>query len=184
MANNKLSELAVRQAKPSKKQRKLFDGDGLFLLVHPNGSKYWRLKYRSFGKEKLFALGVSPKVSLTTARKEAQRARDIIKQGKDPVQLKRLKALESKTEQQNTFDAIPEDWLNRKTPEWTEKQSFDVRRSLELHVLPDLSDRPINQIDSPELLQVLRKIEDQGKHEAVHRARQRCVAVFRYVITI
>ena len=94
MANNKLSELAVRQAKPSKKQRKLFDGDGLFLLVHPNGSKYWRLKYRSFGKEKLFAIGVYSKVSLTEARKEAKRARDIIKQGKDPVQLKRLKALE------------------------------------------------------------------------------------------
>ena len=92
MASNKLTELGVRQAKPAEKQRKLFDGGGLYLLIHPNSSKYWRLKYRLFGKEKLYSLGVYPEVSLTEAREERNRVRALIRRGIDPAESKRIKA--------------------------------------------------------------------------------------------
>ena len=67
-----------------------------------------------------------------------------------------------------------------KKKEWKEAHSHDVQRALEIHVLPDLANRPIAQIDSTELLAVLKKIEDQGKFEAAHRARQKVDAIFRY----
>ncbi len=67
LPSDKLTELGVRKAKPSSKQKKLTDGRGLFLLLHPNGSKYWSMKYRFMGKEKLLAIGVWPEVSLTEA---------------------------------------------------------------------------------------------------------------------
>lgn len=59
-----LSDTKIRSAKPEDKAYKLTDGKGLFLLVHPNGSKYWRFRYRFSGKEKMLAFGVYPDVSL------------------------------------------------------------------------------------------------------------------------
>lgn len=63
-----LTDIKIRSAKPEAKAYKLTDGDGMFLLIHPNGSKYWRLRYRFGGKEKMLALGVYPEVLLADAR--------------------------------------------------------------------------------------------------------------------
>ena len=84
MPSDKLTELGLRKAKPSSKPKKLSDGGGLFLLLHPSGSKYWRMKYRFMGKEKLLAIGVWPEVSLTEARNKRNEAKLILKSGKDP----------------------------------------------------------------------------------------------------
>ena len=84
MPSDKLTELGVHKAKPGSKPKKFTDGRGLYLLLHPNGSKYWRMKYRFMGKEKLLALGVWPEVSLTEARKKRNEAKLILKSGKDP----------------------------------------------------------------------------------------------------
>jgi len=182
MASNKLTELGVRQAKPAEKQRKLFDGGGLYLLIHPNSSKYWRLKYRLFGKEKLYSLGVYPEVSLTEAREERNRVRALIRRGIDPVESKRIKAQETESEIRNTFGVIAEEWMTRKSIEWSKQHLIDVRISLRLHLLPFLADRPINLINTKELLSILRKLEEAGKYVSALRARQRCDAVFLYAI--
>ena len=79
-ASNKLTELTVRQAKPPGKVRKLSDGGGMHLLLHPNGSKYWRLDYRLSGKQQTLALGVWPNVSLKEAREICDEAKQLIKQ--------------------------------------------------------------------------------------------------------
>ena len=89
MPSDKLTELGVRKAKPSSKQKKLTDGRGLFLLLHPNGSKYWRMKYRFMGKEKLLAIGVWPEVSLIAAREKRNEAKQLLKSGKDPSAAKK-----------------------------------------------------------------------------------------------
>src|SRR5215207_1332675 len=85
MPRDRLSDTKIRQARPGRKPYKLADGCGLFLLVHPNGSRYWRLKYRFTGREKLFAIGVYPEIGLAQARGKALEARQLIRDGKDPV---------------------------------------------------------------------------------------------------
>src|ERR1022692_273357 len=84
-----LSDASARNAKPRTKPYKIADGEGLFLLVMPSGSKYWRLKYFIAGKEKLLALGVYPEISLTDARERRAQARKVLAAGKDPGEVKK-----------------------------------------------------------------------------------------------
>ena len=86
-----LTDAKIRAAKPTDKAYKLTDGAGMFLLVHPNGSRYWRLRYRILGKEKTLALGVYQEVSLSEARTKRDEARKLISEGVDPCEQKRAK---------------------------------------------------------------------------------------------
>ena len=180
MPSDRLTELGIRKSTCGPKQKKMTDGKGLFLLLHPNGSKYWRMKYQFSGKEKTLAFGVWPEVSLTEAREMRNEAKLLLKDGKDPSGVKKSQKLNQKIQNSNTFGSITQEWQLMKKKEWKEAHSHDVQRALEIHVLPDLANRPIAEIDSTELLAVLKKIEDQGKFEAAHRARQKVDAIFRY----
>ena len=108
---NKLTELKIRNAKCTDKQQKLSDGKGMYLLLHPNQSKYWRMKYRFAGREKTLSMGVYPDVTLTDARIVRDDAYRILKSGKDPSFLKRQKKNDTKLEQENTLIAIGKEWL-------------------------------------------------------------------------
>ena len=177
---NKLTELACKKANAVGK--KLTDGNGMYLLVHKNGSKYWRMDYRFEGKRKTMALGVWPETTLTKAREMRDQARILIQDKIDPLeQKKKLDRIRSE-DHQRTFALLTEEWMKRQTSRWTEKHTSDVKRSLENHVFPDLGDRPINEIQRSEVLQVLRKLEGVNKYEATHRARQRIEAVFNFAI--
>ena len=180
MPSDKLTELGVRKAKPSSKPKKFSDGGGLFLLLHPSGSKYWRMKYRFIGKEKLLAFGVWPEVSLTEARKKRNEAKQLLKSGKDPSAAKKNLKASQKVAQSNTFGSVTEEWLEIKQKEWKSPYFDDVKSSIEIHLLPDLSQRPIEDITSSEILSVLKKIEEQGKLEVASRSRQKCGAIFTY----
>ena len=180
MPSDKLTELGVRKAKPSSKPKKFSDGGGLFLLLHPSGSKYWRMKYRFIGKEKLLAFGVWPEVSLTEARKKRNEAKQFLKSGKDPSAAKKNLKLSQRVAQSNTFGSVTEEWLEIKQKEWKSPYFDDVRSSIEIHLLPDLGQRPIEDITSSEILSVLKKIEEQGKLEVASRSRQKCGAIFTY----
>jgi integrase len=170
----------VRKAKPSSKPKKLSDGGGLFLLLHPSGSKYWRMKYRFMGKEKLLAIGVWPEVSLIEAREKRNEAKQLLKSVKDPSAAKKNLKLSQRVAQSNTFGSVTEEWLEIKQKEWKSPYFDDVKRSIEIHLLPDLCQRPIAEITSSEILSVLKKIEEQGKLEAASRSRQKCGAIFTY----
>jgi len=177
---NKLTELACKKANAVGK--KLTDGNGMYLLVHKNGSKYWRMDYRFEGKRKTLALGVWPETTLTKAREMRDQARILMQDKIDPLeQKKKLDRIRSE-DHQRTFALLTEEWMKRQTSRWTEKHTSDVKRSLENHVFPDLGDRPINEIQRSEVLQVLRKLEGVKKYEATHRARQRIEAVFNFAI--
>ena len=179
-STNHLTELVCRKA--STPGKKLSDGQGMYLLVHKNGSKYWRMDFRLSGKRKTLALGVWPEVSLTRARKLREEAREQIHRGIDPLKHKRDQQRKRSASEERTFSVLCEEWMQRQKPRWTEKHAFDVRRALENHVLPDLGHLPIADIDRREVLSVLRVMEGQGKHEAAHRARQRMEAVFNFAI--
>ena len=177
---NKLTELACKKANAVGK--KLTDGNGMYLLVHKNGSKYWRMDYRFEGKRKTLALGVWPETTLTKAREMRDQARILMQDKIDPLeQKKKLDRIRSE-DHQRTFALLTEEWMKRQTSRWTEKHTSDVKRSLENHVFPYLGDRPINEIQRSEVLQVLRKLEGVNKYEATHRARQRIEAVFNFAI--
>ena len=178
-----LTELTIKQAKPGIKQYKLFDGGGMFLLVHPNGSKYWRMKFSFESKSKLASFGVWPDVSLKDAREIRYEAKKKIKEGINPVDEKR-KERQDRLDRANkdrlevkketiTFRKVAEEWHKRQSLQWTEKHTKDVLRSLVYHVYPDLGDRPISDITKQDVIANLRKLESEGKHETCYRVRQR-----------
>src|SRR5687768_5936954 len=113
-----LSDTAVRNAKPKSKPYKMFDGDGLFLLVMPSGSKYWRMKY-FFGKEKTLAFGVYPDVSLSDAREKRSQARKTLAAGKDPGEVRKEAKRNLIQNQENTFEVVAREWLDNFKSKWT-----------------------------------------------------------------
>jgi integrase len=177
-----LSETAVRNAKPKAKPYKIADSGGLFLVVMPNGSKYWRLRYFFDGKEKTLALGVYPDVSLADARERRANAKKHLAAGTDPVEAKKRAKREESLKAANTFEAIALEWYGQRTHEWSPKTSKMVLDRLERHILPKLSDRPIAGIDAPEVLSVLRVVEESGALEMARRVSHIISQVFLYAI--
>ena len=150
---DKLTELSIKQSKSKKQQYKIFDGGGMFLLVHPNGSKYWRMNFKFEGKFKLISFGVWPDVSLREARERRFDAKKKVREGINPIEenreIKKLK-LQAIKENKNkldgntkSFQKVAIEWYKRQATHWTEKHSIDVYNSLKFHVFPDLGNKTI-----------------------------------------
>ncbi|MEJ1960960.1 MAG: integrase arm-type DNA-binding domain-containing protein [Gammaproteobacteria bacterium] len=173
---SELNESRIRAAKPKEKPYKLRDGRGLHLLVTPAGARLWRLRYRHAGRESMVSLGVYPDVPLKLAREQRDEMRKLIAVDVDPAAQRRAE----RAGQANTFKAIADEWI--------EKQKFaaatlDKAEWTFRHLLyPYIGSRPIAAITAPEILGVLRRLEDRGKHETAHRTKQRASQVFRYAI--
>ncbi|MGR2682264.1 tyrosine-type recombinase/integrase [Chromobacterium haemolyticum] len=179
-----LTDAAIKNAKPREdgKHLKLTDGQGLSLWVMPTGAKYWRLKYRINGKEKLLALGVYPEVSLKEARLKRDDARKQIADGDDPAAMRKMDKVIKLAAAANTFEAIALEWHERESHEWSAAHSERVLSAMKNHIFPYIGDRPIHEIRPLELLEVLRKVESAGNIDTTKRLRQRCSAVFRLAI--
>jgi integrase len=176
-----LSDTAVRNAKPKAKPYKMSDGEGLFLLVTPSGSKYWRMKYFYGIKEKLLALGVYPEVSLIDARERRAQARKMVAAGKDPGEAKKEAKRILIEKQVTTFELVGREWYQNRLPTWTQKYARDTLSRLETHIFPHLGTRPIADITAHELLSIMRQIEPDGAHLA-HRALQTCGQILTYAV--
>ncbi|MDF2691055.1 MAG: intA [Gammaproteobacteria bacterium] len=177
-----LNDLLIRTAKPLEKAYKLSDQNGLFLLINPNGSKYWRLKYYFAGKEKLLALGVYPEVKLAEARDKRDQARKLLTENIDPVAAKRASKHAAIIASENAFETIAREWYQTLLPSWTASHAKKVMSRLEHDVFPWLGKQAIENITAPELLSVLRRIEQRGAIEPAHRILQNCSKIFRYAI--
>lgn len=177
-----LSDTAIKNAKPGAKPIKLTDEKGMFLLIAPAGGKWWRLKYRFGGKEKLLSLGTYPEVSLKAARDRRDDARKLLADGVDPSENR--KAVKSaKTERAaNSFEVIAREWYSKKLPGWAASNAEKIIRRLENDAFPWLGGRPIAEITPPELLKTLRRIEERGAVESAHRMRYYFGQIFRYAI--
>lgn len=184
MANvtNKLVDTGIKSAQPKKTQYKLSDGEGMFLLVTPSGGKYWRMKYRFAGKEKLLALGVYPETSLAAARAKRYTARQQLADGTDPGLAKKETARQERIRSGNTFEAIAREWVGMQSHKWTVKHCERVLASLDANIFPSLGGRPIAEITPAELLDVLRIVEARKAYDMATRLLQRCSAIFRYAI--
>ncbi|HEY3327672.1 MAG TPA: integrase arm-type DNA-binding domain-containing protein [Novimethylophilus sp.] len=177
-----LTNTAVSNIKPKEKAYKLADERGLFLLVHPNGSKYWRLKYRFGGTEKLLALGVYPDVSLADARQRRDDARKLLANGVDPGEVKQQSKRSIKENAANSFEAIAREWFAKHKHSWAESHSEKILYRLEKDVFPWMGSRPIAEIKAPELLSVIRRTESRGALDTAKRIKQNCGQVFRYAV--
>ena len=175
-----LTDAIIRNTKPKDKPFKLTDGGGLYLLVNSTGSRLWRLKYRVGGLEKKLALGAYPEVSLREAREKAVEARKMIREGIDPSQAK--KAQKASASGADTFETIAREWFEKFSPTWTPSHGERIIRRLERDIFPWLGKKPIKDIHAPDLLSVLRRIEERGAVETAHRASQNCGQVFRYAV--
>jgi len=182
MATDKLKPITVKQAKPKAKEYKLFDGGGLYLLVKNDGAKYWRMKYRIHGKEKLLALGVYPDVSLAEAREKRFEARRQISQEIDPSHLKKAEKQARGESNSNSFEAIGFEWFEKQKSKWSATHTQKVEWMLTANLFPWLGKRPISEITPPELLATLRRIESRGALETALRTKQVSGQVFRYAI--
>jgi len=175
-----LTELEVKSAKPEAKARKLADGLGMYLLIQPTGSKLWRLKYRFGGTEKVLALGQYPQIGLKDARAARDEARKLLANGADPGQVK--KAQKVAQSGADTFEAIAREWHAKHVPTWSASNAAKIMRRLEVDVFPWVGSRPINTLTAPDLLTMLRRIEDRGALETAHRALSNTGMIFRYAV--
>lgn len=179
----KLADIQCKNAKPKTKPYKLSDGGGMYLEVMPNGSKYWRLKYRLHSKEKRLALGVYPEIPLSEARDKRDKAKKQIREGIDPVLAKKQNKREAKKKAANTFKAIALEWHGQNAERWSKNYGYKVLKGLELNVFPFIGDCPIADIMPAELLsECLRRPEQRGSLDIAGRTRQICGQVFRYGI--
>jgi integrase len=177
-----LTNTEVRNLQPKAKQYKVADSGGMYLDVRPSGAKYWRLKYRIGGKEKLLALGVYPEIGLKDARKRRDDAKRQMDEGIDPGQQRKVEKLTAVLSAANTFEAIALEWQGQNEKHWAPITAHKIKAAFESSVLPHLGVLPIADITPAALLAMLRKVEATGKNETAHRLRAWCSQVFRYGI--
>lgn len=171
-----LTDMACRNLKPSEKPRKVADGDGLYLLLQPNGSKLWRMNYREGGKQKTLSFGKYPFVSLSDARAMHAQARRNIYMGRDPSYV------EVPTEEA-TFESVGREWLRMKSESsWVPAYRDRMVARFEADLFPEIGHLRVSEIEAPALLAALRKVEGRGVYETTHRLLQMVGMVMRYAI--
>ena len=187
MEINKLSELEVKHAKPAKKDYRLSDGSGLYLVVKPKGGKLWRWSYEFNGKEKLLSYGPYPAVTLAKAREEHEKARTLKRQGIDPAAEKQVrKCAEEEREQASsmpTFAALTKEWLET----WSKKKSAryvdTVKTRLDRDILPAIGNVPIDQLKATVLVKIVSGIQDdRDAEDLARRALQKMKQILRYAV--
>lgn len=180
----------VKDADARKKPYKLFDGQGLYLLINPNGSRLWRFKYRFGGKEKVLAIGSYPNVRLGVARSKRNDARRLIaEKGIDPAEKRKAEKLARLIANAGTFKAVAEEWLDmgcpgsRRTKGRPSQETVGQLSSrLQKYVYPTIGSKPIADVTLSDLRGVLNPIGKRGKHETAHRVRSLCERIYRYAI--
>lgn len=177
-----LTVTQIKNAKPKEKPYKLVDEHGLYVLITPNGSKLWKLKYRFAGIEKKLSFGSFPEVSLAAARELRKDARAQLADKIDPGVLKNSIKRSKKLAAENSFEAIAREWHSKFTPKWTKGHAERILIRLEQDIFPWIGKRPLLEVTAPEILSALRRVENRGAVETAHRISQICGQVFRYAI--
>ncbi|EKS6335331.1 integrase arm-type DNA-binding domain-containing protein [Enterobacter hormaechei] len=175
-----LTDTKVRSAKPEAKEYSLVDGDGMFLLIHPNGSKYWRFRFRFGGKQHLMAFGVFPETSLADARQKREEARKLVAAGIDPREHKRA-VKEEQAKEVITFESVARDW-HASNQKWSKSHSARVLKSLEDNLFDAIGKRNIAELKTRDLLIPIKAVEMSGRLEVAARLQQRTTSIMRFAV--
>ena len=173
-----LTETQAKNAKPRERAYKLADSEGLFLLVQPNGTKLWRMKYRFAGKEKLLSFGAYPALGIAAARDKRKAAKALLAEGKEPMKAKG----EVISENGDTFYMVAKRWHENRQSALNPAHAERVWSRMERDVFPSLGQRPIHEITAPEVLEMIRRIEIRGALDISRRAKQGVGQVFQFAI--
>src|SRR5580704_3502376 len=191
----KLTDTAIRKAKPKDKPYKLVDGHGLFLLIMPSGSntptgsKLWRWKYRFGGKEKLMALGQYPETSLAEARDKHHAARKLRHSSIDPMEDRksaRIAAennlLQEQRKAENLFANVATNWHEQWSHGKSQRYIDTVKRRIDTNIIPVLGNRPIADIEASEIIKTVKNVEDRAKTDMAKRILENINQIYRYAI--
>ena len=175
----------IESALPRSKPWKLPDERGLYLLISPNGSKRWQLRYSFQGHKKKISFGPFPEVSLKSARTKRNEARSMIADGIDPLFKRRTQKLEAKLASENTFAVVAREYIAKRADdgdkaicETTQKKTEWLLSLIE----PKLGRVPMTQITAPLLLSVLKEVQESGRRETARRLRSFVGRVLNYAI--
>lgn len=177
-----LTDTQIKVIKPEAKARKLADEKGLYLLLQPTGAKLWRLKYRFGGKEKLLALGAYPDVGLKDARSRRDEARKLLADGIDPCEQRKAQKAAGEVRAANSFEVICREWLEKWRTTVEPAQHTKALARFEKNVFPWLGGRPIAEITAPEVLAVLRRVDERGARYTAHKVKSEISQTFRYAV--
>ena len=165
-----LTDTGIKNAKPGAKPAKLFDGGGLFLLIAPTGGKLWRLKYRFGGREKTFALGSYPQISLKDARERRDDARKLLANEVDPSETKKAQRAAKEERAANSFETVAREWFAKHCAALAKNHSGRIMARFERDLFPWIGAHPVADVTAPQLLAVIQRIEKRGALETAHRA--------------
>jgi integrase len=177
-----LTDTAIRKAKPAERPIKLTDERGLYLLLKPNGSRWWRFDYRYGGKRKTLSMGVYPDVGLKDARNRRDETRKLLASDADPGENRKAVKAAKMEQAANSFEVITREWYTKYSTTWNASHGERIIRRFERDVFPWIGSKPIAELAAPELLAAVRRIENRGALETAHRALGNCGQVFRYAI--
>jgi integrase len=177
-----LTDTKIRNAKPRDRQYRLADSMGMCVVVQPSGGKLFQVRFRRHGKERTYSIGPYPQLSLAEAREERDRIRKQMTQGLDPVAERRGQRVAKRAAAGNSFEHVANAWFKVWTVGKTERHAGYVIRRLGSDVFPAIGKRPISEIGAPELVAMLRSIQDRGVSDLAKRAYQMCSQVFRYAV--
>ena len=177
-----LSDTAIRNAKPAAMPQKLRDGGGLYLLLRPDGARWWRWDYRRpmTGKRNTLSLGTYPDTGLADARRRHAEARKLLAAGIDPGEQRKAARAAGAERVANSFEVVAREWLGRQG--WVEGYRVKVEAWMANDVYPYIGGRPVAELAAPEFLSVVRRVEERGAIESAHRILQNCGQVMRYAI--
>jgi len=193
MARHKIkADVTIKNAKPKPSMFRLNDGDGLYVLIKPDGAKWWRLDYSIGGKRKTISLGVYPDTTLSAARKNANEARELVAAGTDPsnvrkaAKLEQVKLLEAERRIDaglpvaGSFEEIAREWATVPTDKRSDAQTEKIIRWMEKDIFPWLGNRLINEITTPEIDAAIQRIVDRGALDIARRVLWNCGRIFGY----
>ena len=178
-----LTDTKLRSLRATERPKRVFDGDGLYIELRPNGGKWWRFKYRFDGKEKCLSFGTYPEVPLALARARRLEARALVASGTDPSKVRKQAKLAKQRAAASSLEVVSRAWLARRASAWTQGTLEAIRASLENHVFPSLGSRPIAEVAARDIRVVVQAIDDLGAGETAGRVFQRLRSIYRYAMS-
>ncbi|MFZ4835617.1 tyrosine-type recombinase/integrase [Rouxiella sp. Mn2063] len=179
-----LTDTKIKNAKPQDKPYTLQDGNGLYLEVRPTGSKFWRYRFwLTPTKDSRYTIGEYPSVSLSDARRGREWAREQVKLGFNPTDVRKKEKLSNIAEASNTFELVAKEWIEKKRPNWTAGTRVQVETFLKVNCYPAFGKKPIRDVTSHEILFVLQSMERRGSASSALKVRQWCSAIFCYAVS-
>ena len=181
-STDRLSDTAIRQAKPRDRQYKMYDGGQMYLLVKPDGSKLWMMDYHYHNKRNTASFGPYPTTTLKQARKARLEAKEQLSKGISPNLQKKRQRMAGQLAAHNDFETIAGEWHKKKLTNWDPHHAEVIWRRLEMHVFPHLGKRPVDTLKALDLLYPLLQLEKSGKLTLAGQIRQYTSGIMRYAV--